>query len=197
MIPVAIARQLSASLKALLVATVVLGVLYPAAILVIGLAVPGQANGSLIAVDGTVVGSSLLGQAADGPQWFQARPSVSDHAGDTSGGSNLGPNAAELASAVSEREAALRAANPDAPTTIPPDALTASASGLDPHISPEYARWQAPRVAQARGIPLDEVRRAIAEHTERPALGFIGTERVNVTLLNADLARADAVAAGQ
>ena len=119
MIPVAIARQLSASLKALLVATVVLGVLYPAAILAIGLAVPGQANGSLIEVDGTVVGSSLLGQAAEGPQWFQARPSASDHAGDTSGGSNLGPNAEELAAAVSEREAALRNRQPRRPGDDP------------------------------------------------------------------------------
>ena len=93
--------------------------------------------------------------------------------------------------------AALREANPDAPATIPADALTASASGLDPHISPEYAAYQAPRVAQARGITLDEVLSAIAERTEGPALGFIGTERVNVTLLNADLARADAVTAGQ
>jgi potassium-transporting ATPase KdpC subunit len=196
-IPVAIARQLSASLKALLVATVVLGVLYPAVVLAIGLAVPGQATGSLIEVQGTVVGSSLLGQAADGPQWFQARPSASDHAGNSSGGSNLGPSAEALATAVADREAALRAANPAAPATIPPDALTASASGLDPHISPEYALWQAPRVAQARGIALDELRRTIAAHTEHPALGFIGTDRVNVTELNADLARADAVASGR
>ena len=197
MIPVAIARQLSAAVKALVVLTVLLGVIYPAVILAVGLLAPSQANGSLITVRGTVVGSSLLGQAAQGPQWFRARPSVSDQSGDTSGGSNLGPDAADLAAAVAERTAALRAANPNAPATIPPDALTASASGLDPHISLDYALWQAPRVAQARGITLDEVRRTVAEHTERPALGFIGTERVNVTLLNADLARADAVAAGQ
>lgn len=141
--------------------------------------------------------STALGLAVDGPQWFHARASASDHAGDTSGGSNLGPNAADLATAVAEREAALRAANPDAPAVIPPDALTASASGLDPHISPAYALVQAPRVAQARGIPLDELRRTIAAHTEHPALGFIGTDRVNVAELNADLARADAVAAGR
>jgi K+-transporting ATPase ATPase C chain len=196
-IPVAIARQLSASLKVLLVATVVLGLLYPAAILAVGLAVPGQANGSLIEVDGTVVGSSLLGQAADGPQWFQARPSASDHAGDTSGGSNLGSGAEALAAVVSEREAALRAANPDAPPTIPADALTASGSGLDPHISPEYAAYQAPRVAAARGLTLAEVEGLIAEHTQRAVLGFLGTDRVNVTELNVDLARADAVAAGR
>lgn len=197
MIPVAVARQLAAAAKALLVLTVLVGVLYPAGITLVALVVPDQANGSLIRVDGTVVGSSLLGQAADGPQWFHARPSASDHTGDTSGGSNLGPNAADLAPAVAERETALRAANPEAPAMIPPDALTASASGLDPHISPAYAMWQAPRVAQARGIPLDVLRRTIAAHTEHPTLGFIGTDRLNVTELNADLARADAAAAGR
>lgn len=197
MIPVAVARQLAAAAKALLVLTVLVGLLYPAAITVVGLLVPEQANGSLIRVDGTIVGSSLLGQAADGPQWFQARPSASDHAGDTSGGSNLGPNAAGLATAVAARETALRAANPDAPAMIPPDALTASASGLDPHISPAYALWQAPRVSQARGIPLDVLRRTITAHTEHATLGFIGTDRVNVTELNADLARAYPVAASR
>ena len=119
--------------------TVLLGVLYPAVILGVGLLAPSQAHGSLISLRGNIVGSSLLGQAAAGPQWFQARPSVSDYSGDTSGGSNLGPDAADLATAVAERETALRAANPDAPASIPPDALTASGSGLDPHISPAYA----------------------------------------------------------
>jgi K+-transporting ATPase ATPase C chain len=197
-ITVAIARQLSAALKALLVLTLLLGVLYPAAILAVGLIVPGQANGSLIEVDGRVVGSSLLGQAAEGPQWFQARPSVSDQSGDTSGGSNLGPSSEQLATDVSEREAALRAANPDAPATIPPDALTASGSGLDPHISPEYAAYQAPRVAAARGMSLEQVQRFIADHTQKATLGFIGRDRVNVTELNVALATGDAAAsAGQ
>lgn len=195
MITVAVARQLGAAVKALLVLTVVLGVLYPAAVLAVGLVVPGRANGSLIEVDGTVVGSRLLGQAADGPQWFRARPSVSEHSGETSGGSNLGPSAEELAAAVAEREAALRSANPDAPATIPPDALTASGSGLDPHISPAYAVWQAPRVAAARGIPVAEVLRLVAEHTEHAALGFVGQDRVNVTELNVDLATTAAAAA--
>lgn len=197
MIPVALTRQLAASLKALLILTVLLGVLYPAGILAVGLVVPAQANGSLIEVDGEVVGSSLLGQAADGPQWFRARPSASDHAGDTSGGSNLGPAAEDLATAVAGREAALRAANPDAPATIPPDALAASGSGLDPHISPAYAAYQAPRVAEARGIPLVELRRLVAEHTETATLGFLGQDRVNVTELNADLARSTATSAGR
>ena len=160
----AVTRQLFAALKALLVLTVLLGVLYPAAILAVGLVLPGQAKGSLIEVDGKVVGSSLLGQAAEGPQWFQARPSVSDQSGDTSGGSNLGPSSEELASTVAEREAALREANPDAPTAIPADALTASGSGLDPHISPGVRRL--PGAAGRRGAR--DVARAGAGVHRRP-----------------------------
>jgi K+-transporting ATPase ATPase C chain len=196
-IPVAFARQLGAALKALLVLSVALGVLYPATVLAVGLVLPGQAKGSLIEVDGTVVGSSLLGQAASGPPWFQARPSVSDQGGDTSGGSNLGPDAADLASAVAEREAALHAANPVAPDTIPPDALTASGSGLDPHISPAYAAYQVPRVAAARGMSVAQVQRLVAAHTEHAALGFIGQDRVNVTELNVALETADPAAGRQ
>ena len=193
----AMTRQLVAALKALLVLTVLLGVLYPVAILGVGLVVPAPANGSLIRVDGAVVGSSLLGQAAEGPQWFQGRPSVSDYAGDTSGGSNLGPSSADLASAVATREAALRQANPDAPATIPPDALTASGSGLDPHVSPEYAAYQAPRVAKARGMTVQQVRVLIASHTEHTVLGFLGEDRVNVTELNVALETTDAAAGRQ
>ena len=197
MIIVAVARQLVAALKALLVLTVVLGVLYPAAILAVGLLVPGPANGSLIEVGGKVVGSSLLGQAAEGPQWFQARPSASDHSGDTSGGSNLGPSSEELASTVSEREAALRESNPDAPQQIPADALTASGSGLDPHISPEYAAYQVPRVAAARGMSVEQVQQLVAAHTQHAALGFIGQDRVNVTELNVALESGDAATGSQ
>jgi K+-transporting ATPase ATPase C chain len=196
-ITVAIARQLVASLKALLVLTVLLGVLYPAAILAVGLLAPGPANGSLITVGGKVVGSSLLGQAADGPQWFQARPSASDYTGDTSGGSNLGPSSQDLATEVSEREAALREANPDAPATIPPDALTASGSGLDPHISPEFAAYQAPRVAAARGMSVQQVNALIADHTQEAAFGYLGQDRVNVTELNVALEAADAATGSQ
>lgn len=197
MIPVAMTRQLAAAVKALLVLTLITGVLYPAAILAVGLALPGQANGSLIEVDGKVVGSRLLGQAAEGPQWFQARPSVSDQSGDTSGGSNLGPSSADLATTVQERETALRAANPDAPTEIPADALTASASGLDPHISPEYAAYQVPRVAAARGLTVAQVQQLVDEHTQEAVFGFIGQDRVNVTELNVALQAADAADAGQ
>jgi K+-transporting ATPase ATPase C chain len=193
----AVTRQLLAALKALLVLTVLTGVLYPAGILAVGLLAPAPANGSLITVDGKVVGSSLLGQAAEGPQWFQARPSTSDQSGDTSGGSNLGPNAPDLATEVSQREAALRAANPDAPATIPADALTASGSGLDPHISPEYAAYQVPRVAAARGMNVAQVQRLVAEHTQHAVLGFLGQDRVNVTELNVALETADAATGSQ
>lgn len=184
-----IGKQLWAALKALLVLTVLLGVAYPLAITGVARALPAQADGSMIRVNGSEVGSSLLGQKATDPQWFQARPSASDHSGDTSGGSNWGPQAPELAAELAERAALLRDANPQAPAgPIPPDALTASASGLDPHISPAYAAWQAPRVAGARGLALDVVQRLIDEHTEHPALGFLGTDRVNVTTLNTALA---------
>lgn len=197
MIPVAMTRQLAAAVKALLVLTLITGVLYPAAILAVGLALPGQANGSLIEVDGKVVGSRLLGQAAEGPQWFQARPSVSDQSGDTSGGSNLGPSSTDLATTVQERETALREANPDAPAEIPADALTASASGLDPHISPEYAAYQVPRVAAARGLTVAQVQQLVDDHTQEAVFGFIGQDRVNVTELNVALQAADAADAGQ
>ncbi|HET7821570.1 MAG TPA: potassium-transporting ATPase subunit KdpC [Ornithinibacter sp.] len=193
----AVARQFAAAVKALLVLTVLLGVLYPAAVLGVGLLAPSQSHGSLISLRGNVVGSSLLGQAASGPQWFQARPSVSDYSGATSGGSNLGPDAADLASAVAERETALRAANPDAPASIPPDALTASGSGLDPHISPAYAAYQVPRVAAARGMSVAQVQRLVAAHTEHAALGFIGQDRVNVTELNVALEAAHASTGSQ
>ena len=198
MIPVAIARQLVAALKALLVLTVLLGVLYPAAIL------GGRAGrprpGQRLADRGRRQRSSAPACSARPPRARSgSRPArrSSDHAGDTSGGSNLGPDAADLAAAVAEREAALRAANPDAPATIPPDALTASGSGLDPHISPEYAAYQVPRVAQARGMTSAQVQRLVAAHTEHAALGFIGQDRVNVTELNVALETADAAAGSQ
>ncbi len=98
---------------------------------------------------------------------------------------------------MAERAAALREANPDAPATIPPDALTASGSGLDPHISPEYAAYQAPRVAEARGLSLEQVQALIADHTQQAALGFMGQGRVNVTELNVALATSGTAAAHQ
>lgn len=182
-------RQLSAAVKALLALTLVCGVLYPAAILAVGLVVPDRAAGQPVRVDGREVGSALLGQPPSGPEWFQGRPSASDAAGDTSGGSNYGPANPDLATAVADREKALRAANPDAPQEIPADALTASGSGLDPDISPEYARWQAPRVAAARSLPVEEVQRLVDANVTAAPLGVMGQDRVNVLALNLALDR--------
>lgn len=178
-------RQLSAAVRAFLLLTVLLGVVWPLAFTgVAQLAAGSAANGSLVKRDGRVVGSALIGQQALGGQWFQPRPSSSDYAGDTSGASNLSPVGEPLRAAVRDRAAELRAANPDAPADIPADALTASGSGLDPDISPAYAHWQVARVAAARGVPADAVRRLVSEQTTAPSLGFLGQERVNVLDLN-------------
>lgn len=180
-----ISRQLLAGLRLLVVMTVLLGIGYPLVVLGIGqLALPAQANGSLVSTDGTVVGSSLIGQEFSGPQWFQSRPSASDYSGTTSGGSNLSPASDAAAKARADREAQLLKDNPDAVGPIPQDALTASASGLDPHISPAYAAWQAPRVAKARNLPLSAVQGLIATYTTNAPLAFIGEDCVNVVDLN-------------
>ena len=139
-------RQLGAALRMLLVLTVLTGVVYPLVVLGVGQVVDHQAaNGSLVSRDGTTVGSASLGQTVGKGQeakWFSARPSASDYAGNASGGSNLGPADSALTKALKDNGDAVRSANPNAPATLPPDALTASASGLDPDISPEYALLQ-------------------------------------------------------
>ncbi|GAA4114355.1 potassium-transporting ATPase subunit KdpC [Knoellia locipacati] len=187
-------RQLVAATKALLVLTLVCGVGYPGAVLLVAQLVPGRAAGQPVLVDGREVGSHLLGQPAGGPGWFQGRPSASDASGELSGGSNLGPSNPDLAAVVADRAASLRAANPDAAAAIPPDALTASASGLDPDISPAYALWQVPRIAKVRGLDESAVRRIVAAHVEDAPLGMLGQPRVNVLALNVAL---DARTAGE
>lgn len=182
-------RQALASARLLLVMTVLLGLGYPAVVALAARAFPVQADGSLVVLDGRVVGSSLLGQAFDGPEWFQPRPSASDYSGRTSGGSNLSPASSAQADAMAEREAALRAANPDAVGPVPGDALTASASGLDPHISVAYALWQAPRVAKARGVDPSVLHGLIDANTDHAPLGYLGQDGVNVTTLNLALAQ--------
>ncbi len=167
---------------------VVLCGLYPLAawILAQGL-FPGRANGSLIARDGVVVGSSLIGQRFSGPEYFHPRPSATGQGydGGRSGGTNLGPLSKALAETVRDRIAAYRAENGlGASTPIPADAVTASASGLDPHISPENARLQAPRVARVRGLAEADVRAWIAACTAGRTLGILGEPRVNVLRLN-------------
>jgi K+-transporting ATPase ATPase C chain len=184
-------RQLAAGLRMLAVLTVVLGLLYPAAVWGVGrLAFPHRAAGSLVEVDGRVVGSSLLGQDFRDARHFWSRPSASDYSGRTSGGSNLSPVSAAQRAAVHERERRYAAANGGA--AAPPDALTACGSGLDPHISPANAAAQAPRVAAATGVPLAEVRRLVAAHTRGRVLGFLGEPRVEVLALNLAVDRAAA-----
>ncbi|MDE9366217.1 potassium-transporting ATPase subunit KdpC [Luteipulveratus sp. YIM 133132] len=174
-------RQTAAGLRMLLVMTVLVGVLYPAVVWAVGQAAfRDQASGSLVRRDGVVVGSSLLGQQWTGPQWFHSRPSVSEYAGDTSGGSNLTAKDPRLLREVAQRWAALGAGGASAPA----DALTTSASGLDPHISPEYAAAQVSRVARARGLRTEQVRRLVTDHTRGRTLGYLGMPRVDVLELN-------------
>ncbi len=184
-------RQALAGFRLLLVMTVILGIAYPLVITVVGQALaPAQANGSVITDStGAVVGSALLGQQFEGAEWFWARPSASDYSGAVSGGSNRSPASAVQLKARADREAALRAANPDAVGAVPEDALTASASGLDPHISIAYALWQVPRVAKARQLSAADLQALISAATDRALLGFIGQDAVNVTRLNAALAQ--------
>ncbi len=176
-------RQLLAALRILLVLTMLLGVVYPLAVTAAaGLTMPGRAGGSLVQSGGEVVGSSLIGQEFSGPEWFHGRLDPFNPA--ASGATNLGPSNQQLAQAA--RLAVRRGSTASRPWTgpIPADAVTGSGSGLDPHISPEYARLQAPRVAAARGLDGDEVLALVDRLTEGRTLGFLGEPRVNVLLLN-------------
>ncbi|MCO7237958.1 potassium-transporting ATPase subunit KdpC [Aeromicrobium sp. CnD17-E] len=184
-------RQSLAAVRVLLVLTVLLGVLYPAAVWAVGRAVPDRADGSLLRVDGVAVGSRLLGQTFEGAQWFHPRPSANDHDGLASAPSNLGPSNPDLLAAIRERRAAVAREDGVPPSAVPADALTASGSGLDPDISPAYAALQVPRVARERGLDEETVRRLVAEATSGRQLGFLGEPTVNVLELNASLSGAD------
>jgi K+-transporting ATPase ATPase C chain len=154
---------------------------------------PHRANGSLVEVDGRVVGSELIGQQFTSPGYFWSRPSATAPAYNAaaSSGSNLATTSPSLREAVVERVAALREADPGNTSPVPVDLVTASGSGLDPHISPAAAAYQAARVARARGLPVERVRALIAEHTIGRQLGILGEPVVNVLRLNLAL---DAVA---
>ena len=179
-------KQIYPALAITVVLTVLLGVIYPLA--VTGLAqviFPGRAAGSLIERGGQVIGSRLIGQPFSGPGYFHSRPSAAGAGYDAtaSGGTQLGPTSRTLFEAnVKTAAGALREENPDAP--IPVDLVTASASGLDPHITPAAAEFQVPRVAKARRMSADDVRRLVVQHTEGRQLGFLGEARVNVLELN-------------
>lgn len=176
------------ALTLFVVLSLVTGLLYPLAVTgVAQLAFPHQANGSLIVQGGTVVGSELIGQSFTQPGHFWGRPSATAPApynAAASGGSNLGPTNPALTDAVKARIEALRAADPGNTRPVPVDLVTASASGLDPHISPAAADYQAARVAKARGLPLAQVQALVLQHTGSPWLGLLGEPRVNVLALN-------------
>jgi potassium-transporting ATPase KdpC subunit len=171
--------------------TIVVGVIYPLAVTGIAqLVFPHRANGSLVKVNGQVVGSALIGQNFAKPEYFQPRPSAAGNDGydaAASSGSNLGPTNQKLADRVKASVEKFRKENPDYKGPIPADLLTTSASGLDPHLSPAAALAQAPRVAKARGVQTAAVEHLIGQMTERPDLGFLGESRVNVLQLNLEM----------
>ena len=190
-------RQTWTAIRAMAVLTVILGIAYPLVITLIGqVAFPSKADGSLVTVNGQVAGSTLIGQAftdADGnalPEWFQSRPSAAGAGYDSaaSSGSNYGPENADLIAAIQARQAAISGLEGVPVSAIPPDAVTASGSGLDPDISPSYALLQVPRVAEARGLPESTVRALVESMIQGRDLGFLGDPTVNVLTLNIALA---------
>ncbi len=190
-------KQLRPALAIVVLLTLVTGLLYPLAITGIAeVLFPHQAQGSLLTVDGKVVGSASIGQSFQADKYFHPRPSATmvpdpkdatktvpkAYAADSSGGSNLGPTNKALIDRIKADTDRLKAENPG--TAVPPDLVTTSASGLDPDISPEAAMFQVPRVAKARGIGADRLRDLVASHTEGLSLGLLGEPRVNVLKLN-------------
>jgi potassium-transporting ATPase KdpC subunit len=196
-------KLITQSIRQKLVWIVACGVLYPLAMTaVLQLAFPDEANGSLVRRDGRLVGSALLAQQFTGPRYFWPRPSAATYGTGPSGiagsaGSNFGPTSAQLQTNVRANAKALRDAHKlpaDAP--VPADLVYASGSGLDPHISPEAARFQVGRVAAARGMGEEKVRALVERHVEPPQWGFLGEARVNVLLLNLALDEADTKKSG-
>ncbi|MDN5712294.1 MAG: potassium-transporting ATPase subunit KdpC [Microlunatus sp.] len=187
-------RTIWTAIRVMMILTLVLGVVYPLTITAIGQFVfPSQANGSIVsATDGRPVGSALIGQPFTGNagnplrEYFQPRPSAAGDGYDAaaSSGSNLGPENPDLIAAITQRRRQVAQFNDVPPDQVPVDALTASGSGLDPHISASYALLQAERVATARNLPAQQVRALIDAHTDRRLLGYIGEPRVNVLELN-------------
>ncbi len=178
-------KNLLISILMTVVTTVLLGIVYP--LVVTGLAqliFPGKANGQLIARDGKIIGSRIIGQPFSGPGYFHSRPSAAGAGYDAanSGGTNLGPTNKVLIARVEQDAAALQPENPNMP--VPVDLVTTSASGLDPDLSIAGAEFQAPRIARERKLSLDEVRQLIGSHTQGRQLGFLGEPRVNVLELN-------------
>ena len=174
--------------------TVVFGIVYPLAMTAICQALfPYKANGSLITTGGKVIGSELIGQDFTRPEYFHPRPSAAGDKGydaANSGGSNFGPTSQKLIDRTKAAIETFRKENPDYAGPLPADLVTASASGLDPHLSPDSASAQAARVAKARGVAVEQIQQWITEFTESPDLGLLGEPRVNVLKLNLALDRA-------
>jgi potassium-transporting ATPase KdpC subunit len=190
-------RQYWVAIRTMIVFTVVLGIAYPLVLTGVGLLAPSQANGSQLKLDGKTVGSSLIGQSFTDkkgnalPQWFQSRPSAAGNGYDAgaSSGSNQGTESPTLIKDIEQRKAAIAKSDNVDPSSIPPDAVTASGSGLDPDISPAYAREQINRVAAARHLPVDEVTKLVDSFVVGRELGYIGDPTVNVLELNIALSK--------
>jgi K+-transporting ATPase ATPase C chain len=181
-------KNLKISILMTIVTALLLGIVYPFAVTALAqLIFPKQANGSLLTLNGKVVGSSLIGQPFSSPGYFRSRPSAAGTGYDASasGGSNLGPTNKTLIDRISGDAQKLHAENPDLP--VPMDLITTSGSGLDPHISPAAAAFQASRIAKERGMSEADVNNLIAKHTAGRQLGLLGESRVNVLELNLDL----------
>lgn len=189
-------KQYWVALRTMIALTIALGIVYPLVITGIALLAPAQAGGSLVTSGGQTVGSSLIGQSFTDktgnalPQWFQSRPSAAGNGYDAtaSGGSNRGTESEKLITAITERKAAIAKSDGVDPAAIPADALTASASGLDPQISPAYAREQVARVAAARNLPRAEVAKLVESFVRGRLFGYIGEPSINVLELNIALA---------
>lgn len=188
-------RSVIRATLAVVVLAVLTGLVYPLAMTgVAQMALRGRADGSIVTVNATPVGSSLIGQAWKGPQWFYGRPSAIDDDASTSGGSNMGPLSRPLAKEIEQRATAILALEGPyraglTTAQIPVDLLTESGSGLDPDISPAAAAFQSPRIAAVRHLPLSTVMALIRSNTSRRTLGFLGQPRVNVLELNLALQR--------
>src|SRR3984957_1290491 len=180
-------KELGTALRVTIVSIVIFGLIYPLLMTLIAqLLFPRQGDGSLVSVNGKLVGSAIIGQLWTKPQYFHGRPSAAGKGYDptSTGGTNLGPTSKKLIDSTKATIAALEKENPNASGAPPIDLVTSSASGIDPDISPEAAYWEAPRVAKARNLSVSSVNAIVAQHVRGRTFGFLGEPRVNVLELN-------------